>query len=441
MGVVRNITDGIANVVANLGTGRDKMSHSRYVDNAQDPGELLTAYRNSWLARAIVDYPAEDATRNWRQWRAESEQITKIEKLSNRLGVQRRVQDALVAARLYGGAAIYINTSDEQKDQQLVPGPGVEIKSLVVLTCNSLKTGPIEYDIDSPYYGRPQYYMLLNRDNQSQVRIHPSRLVVFRGSSVPLDSFGITSCTNNGWGDSVLKSAHDAMLQADSTMANIASLVFEAKVDIFKFEGFAKLLAEGQDKLVINRMHHMAAMKGINGAVVTDLADEYDQKSATFTGLPEVANAFRENVSGAARIPITRLFGRSSAGLSGQGDGDERVYYDRVSHVQSTEVSPAMELLDECLIWQALGSRPEEIYYEWSPLRQMTESERAKIFLDTANAARALAGSNAGEMVPIDALSDALVNELTEQGALPGLDQAIEKYGSLAEQNEFIGGG
>jgi hypothetical protein len=93
-----------------------------------------------------------------------------------------------------------------------------------------------------------------------------------------------------------------------------------------------------------------------------------------------------------------------------------------------------MELLDECLIWQALGARPKEIYFEWRPLRQLTETERAEIFSKTASAARSLAGPSAGELIPMDALSDALVNELTEQGMLPGLEQAVEEFGSLREQ-------
>ena len=112
MKLITNFHDGLKNLVANLGTSRDKASHSHYVVESLTQNELLAAYRSSWLAKAIVDYPAEDATRKWRVWRADSDQITQIERLERELGVQRRVHDALVTARLYGGAAIYINTDD-----------------------------------------------------------------------------------------------------------------------------------------------------------------------------------------------------------------------------------------------------------------------------------------------------------------------------------------
>lgn len=433
MGIIRNVADGLVNVVANLGTGRDKASHSVYVDSVMSNHDLLTAYRNSWLARAIIDYPAEDAARKWRHWRAKAEQITRIEGVENTLSLQKRVQDALTAARLYGGAAIYINTGDDQKDQPLLPGAKREIKSLVVMTPLTLVPGEINRDIESQYYGKPEFYTITRQNNAGQVRIHASRLVVFHGIDVP-DDAGAANTSNQGWGDSVLQSTLDAIQQLDGTMANMASLVFEAKVDVLKFEGFAEMLANHEDEAVIRRLSTQAAMKGINGAVVIDTKDDYDQKTASFGGLPDLITKFQDAVSGAARIPSTRLYGRASAGLSGTGDGDERVYFDRIGHMQATEITPETRLLDELIIWQALGQRPADIFYEWAPLRQLSESERAEIFAKTATAARSIAGTNAGELIPMDALSDALVNELTEQGVLPGLDQAVVKYGSLSEQ-------
>lgn len=432
MGIIKNMADGLVNIVANLGTARDKAAHNQYVDTLLAGPALLAAYRNSWLARAIIDYPAEDSTRKWRQWRAEAEQITAIERLEKKLHLKRRVQDAVTAARLYGGSAIYLNTKTAKQDAPLKVGKE-EIRSLVVLTRNNLTPEQVVRDIDNPYYGRPEFYTLATGDNAGQVRIHASRLVVFRGATLPEDAN--TGTANQGWGDSVLQSTMDAIQQMDSTMANMASLVFEAKVDVLKFKGFADLLAdEGNDAQVTRRLSTQAAMKGINGALVIDAEDDYEQKSANFAGLPDVVAKFMDAVAGASRIPVTRLYGRAAVGLSGSGDGDERVYFDRIGHIQATEIQPAMELLDECLIWQALGKRPEEIYFEWRPLRQLTETERADIFSKTASAARSLAGPAAGELIPMDALSDALVNELTEQGMLPGLEQAVEEFGSLREQ-------
>lgn len=434
MGVLRRLSDGLVNVVANLGTSRDKAAHTQYVNTALDANTLLAMYRNSWLARKIVDIPAMDATRKWRYWRAEADQISRIEALERTLAVQRNVGNAMIAARLYGGAAIYLNTDDE--DQTAPLRPGTEIKSLLVLTRASLSAQEVVRDIYSAYFGKPEYYTL---NSDQPVRIHASRLVIFQGAQVPTDpAQDMTGL--QGWGDSVLQSTLDAIQQVDATMANIASLVFEAKIDVLKFDGFADLLSDdGGDAIAIRRMTAQMAMKGVNGAVVIDSKDDYQQKTASFSGLPEVVTKFQDAAAGASGIPVTRLFGRAAAGLSGSGDGDERVYFDVINYIQSDQMGPAMALLDDCIITQALGGRPSEIFYEWAPLRQISEAERAEIFSKTASAARALAGANAGAVIPLDALSDALVNELTEQGVLPGLEPAIKEYGSLREQDGFVG--
>jgi len=431
--------DGLQNVVANLGTGRDKAAHSHYVASFMSPAELQTAYRASWLAQAIINNPAEDATRKWRKWRAPAEQITKIEALEKKLQLPARVKDALQTAGLLGGSAIYMNMDGADQDQPI--DETKELRSLVVLPCTSLQPVEIVRDINSIYYGKAELYRMTTTGDKSEVIIHASRLAIFMGNKVPGDQW-LTNAINRGWGDSRLQPALDPVMQYDSTMANMASLVYEAKVDVFKFAGFADALGNSADEAgLTRRLSAQAAMKGINGAVVIDMQDDYQQKSATFSGLPELVAKQQEGVAGAAGQPVTRIFGRAVAGLSGSGDGDERVYYDRIGHMQADDITPALSVLDEVLITQALGTRPPDVYYTWTPLRQLSESERADVFVKTANAARSLAGTTAGPIIPLDALSDSVVNELTEQGVLPGLDQAIEQYGTLAEQDLPIDNG
>lgn len=440
------LADSLKNVVANLGTGRDKAASSHYVFTPKLDDELIAAYRGAWLPRAIVDIPAEDATRKWRQWKAPADQIEKIEALEKSLGVGRKVEAAIKLARLLGGAAIYISTNDKDPALPLRPESVREIRGLPVLSNMDLTPDEIIRDIESPYYGKPEFYALARRDGQPEVKIHASRLVIFEGHPVP---FGhgfagyrdapLSGIATQAWGDSVLQSVMEIVTQHDSAVANIVSLIFEAKVNVFKFDGFSELLMENKGAAATNRLNLQAAMKGINGDVVIDMKDDFQARTASFGGLDALLDRFGYLVAGAAEIPATRLFGRSSVGLSGRGDGDERVYFDRINHEQTTKVEPAMTVLDECLIRVALGSRPPEVWYEWRPLRQVSETERATIFKTTADAARALAGAAAGELIPLDALSDSLVNELIEQGVLPGLDTAIDEYGTLGEQSEDDG--
>lgn len=429
------VSDSYANLVANLGTTRDKASHGFFTDNFLSSEQLATMYRNSWLAAAIIDYPSEDATRNWRNWKADVEQIAKIEAIEKRLGLRSKVKEALQGAGLFGGSAIYINT--READQRKPLGDRESIVSLVVLGRDQLSSDGVVLDINSPYYGRPEFYSIST--NGGQVTVHASRFAIFYGKKLPAS----ISMYGNEWGDSRLKSTMDSINQSSSTLANIASLVFEAKIDIFRFKGLANLLADKScngAELVSNRLTLQAALKGINGALVLDGEDEYDQKNASFSSLSEIADLFLKVLAGAAKIPVTRLFGREAAGLSGSGDGDERTYYDHIKDFQVDSISPAIRMIDECIINEALGSRPSEIYYEWAPLRNKTENDNADILSKIATAARTLAGNQAGSIIPLDALSDAITTTIVESGAMPGLEQATLKYGSLSEQSGFVGG-
>lgn len=438
MGAVVNMfgymADSLTNLVSRMGTDRDKAASSFYGAPLLDDAQLLNAYRGAWLPRKIVDIPAFDSVRAWRDWQAEQDQIEAIEAEEKRLQVRSKVLDARVKARLWGGAAIHIGTGDQNLAEPLdVEHIGTAgIKHLTVLTRRQLSAGEIERDVASEWFGRPKAYRLTSGD-QVQVDIHPSRLVIFAGNPQP--DIELIGGSDLVWGDSVLLAVMEAIKQADGTAANIASLVFEAKVDVFRIPNFmAQLRDEGYKTKLLERLTLAATAKGINGALLLDKEEEYDTKSPSFATLPDILDRFLQIVSGAADIPATRLLGQAPAGLNATGESDLRNYYDRLSAMQEVEMTPAMHRMDEALIRSALGTRPAEVYYEWAPLWGMSEKEKAEVFKMKADAGRSLAGSAAGTLLPVEALSDALVNTFTEDGSLPGLEAAIEEYGSLAEQ-------
>nr|WP_289852489.1 anti-CBASS Acb1 family protein [Mesorhizobium liriopis] len=428
--------DSLTNLVSRMGTDRDKASASFYADPLLTDDQLANAYRGAWLPRKIVDIPALDSVRAWRDWQAKGGQIEQIEGEENRLNVKGKVLEARIKARLWGGSAIMIGTGDLELAQELradrVEKGGV--RYLTVLSRRQLTAGEIIRDPQSEWYGKPGSYTLAAGDKQ-QVTIHPSRLVLFHGASQPEEE---VFTAYPGWGDSVLLAVMQAIKQADGTAANIASLVFEAKVNIIRIPQFmASLGDEGYKAKLLERYTLAATSKGINGDLLLDKEEEYEQRQVSFATLPEVLMSFMQIVSGAADIPATRLLGQSPAGMNSTGESDLRNYYDRLQAMQAIEMTPALARLDECLIRSATGKRDPDIYYEWAPLWGLSEKERADIFKTKSDAARAIAGGSGQQpLMPVEALSDALVNAFVEDGSLPGLEAAIDQYGKLADQEE-----
>jgi phage-related protein (TIGR01555 family) len=306
MGVVRNIKDGLRNLVANLGTSRDKATGTHYVVPCLTDLDLWAAYRGAWLPRKIVDIPALDACRSWRSWSADAKQISAIEAEETRLGLQGKLQLALTRARLWGGAAIYIGTGDADPSLPLrvesVTRGG--IKHLTVIPKRVLKADDVERNPDSPDYGKPRSYTM--SASTGVLTIHPSRLVVLVGAAMPDEE--LATGQEYGWGDSVLTAIIDQIKQADSTSANVASLVFEAKIDVISIPNLMANLASDPtfEHQVLERLTLAATAKGINGALILDKEEEYTQKSANFSNLKDLVLTFMQLVSGAADIPMTR---------------------------------------------------------------------------------------------------------------------------------------
>ena len=111
--VVKFVKDGLTNLVANLGTDRDKASHSQYSSLTLTDDELINAYRFAWLPRKIVDIVSEDAVRNWRTWQVDKVELDKIETLERKLNLKAKVLEAQKKARLFGGCGIYIGTNQQ----------------------------------------------------------------------------------------------------------------------------------------------------------------------------------------------------------------------------------------------------------------------------------------------------------------------------------------
>lgn len=431
MSAVRAIRDGLVNLVANLGTGRDKAAHTAYGPPVLTEQDAVNAYRSAWLPRKIVDIPAMDACRKWRSWNGEAKEITALEAEEARLGIRGKLLETFIKARLFGGAALYIGTGDRDPSKPLNPERVQKggIRHVNVLTKRVLSAGELDRDPESPRYGLPAFYTL--SAGTRPIDIHPSRLVILRGAEIPDAELAPHM---SGWGDSVLTAIYDEIRRADSTSANIASLVFEAKIDVIKIPGFMSMMADPtSEQQVLDRLRLAAMAKGINGTLVLDAEEEFDQKKQEFGSLRDILLAFMQLVSGAADIPVTRLLGQAPGGLNASGESDIRNYYDRIQSIQELELQPALEVLDDCLIRSALGSRPPEVFYTWRSLWQTTDKERADIGKTTAESIKII---NETRLIPEDVLSKVAVNMLTESGVAPGLESEMADW--LAENPDGV---
>ena len=417
--------DGYKNVVANLSTSRDKASFGSYYHEQRSDYELANMYRSSAIARHVVDMPARDTVREWREWQADADQITAIDAEEKRLGVQRKLLEAKVNEGIVGGSMILIGTNEQNLERELVPDRISKggVKFLSLIPRDAVSVHKMQQNPNRPGYNQPEMYAVSTEG--MPVHIHPSRLVVFGGLRLPEVALGTVS---NQWsGDSRLASCYDPVRNLDATIANVASLVFESKIDVFKIPDLINDMRDRgaeYEQYLTSWVKLNMVMKGTNGAIVMDADGDYQQKSASFAQLPEIMDRMMQLVAAAASVPVTLLFRISPGGMSATGESDTRGYYDAVKSHQTLEVGPAMSVLDECLIRSALGSRPEEIHYTWKSLWQETTKEKAETAKILGDAIASLASLGADNP---EQLSEALINAFVESGAFPGIEGVLDK--------------
>ncbi|MDG5825909.1 DUF1073 domain-containing protein [Xylella fastidiosa subsp. pauca] len=375
----QHVVDTLQNLVAGLGDQRDKMSYGRYLlPRVIDRVELEAMYRTNWLARKIVDIPATDMTREWvtLQTCMQADALEPMYRLEQALNVRAKVRDALAWARLYGGAVLFINVHGQDPSLPFDPAsvmPGTRL-SLTVLDRwrVALGSGQMDQDPLSETYGQPRCYQIAG----SVERVDRSRMIAFSGAELPWEAFR----GNGYWHDSVLQAMYNALSRYDTATQGTASMFFEAVVDVLRISGLSDTLSSDQGTQEVHKRFQLAAMmKSFNRMLLLDAKDEYTQKTNHFAGVKEVIEQFMMDISGAADIPATRLFGQSPKGMNATGDSDIRNYYDRIKAQQEDELRPVLRVLYAVLFRASVGECPQDLEIQFNSLWQMSETERASI--------------------------------------------------------------
>lgn len=412
--------DGLSNLVSGLGANNAKASESYYSLDF-DPVQADAAfYTSTWYGK-ILQIPVDDATRKWRSWNAEKDQIEAIEAEENRLSLRLKVHEALLVARHCGGAAIVVGGLNGNPRSPLGSVPKGSLKFLHVLARDEISPRGITSDPYSPYFRQPEFWQINN------TLVHPSRVIIFNGRRPPRPVLG-----DQFWGVGIWSHLADSVMASDTGAAILVALMHEAKVDIIKIPGLTEGLAnEVTTDEHLRRWKMVAQMKSIANVLMLDAGDgegageEWNQKQISFQTIPEVQQMLLKIMAGAADIPVTRLLGEQQTGLSGADSGSLRNYYDAVTAEQELRLTPALAPLDDMLIQSALGSRPPEIWYQWNPLWQLTETEKAEIDKTESEAALNYVESN---LLPIKALEKAVQNRMIESGRWPGLEKALVEH-------------
>lgn len=433
--------DAFSNVLARLGAGTPNLLEGTEYSlqrMSRDFNTLNALYRESWIVRRIIDVIPADMLKNWITITSglDPDVEKRLSLTLRRTQLIDKLKCGMQWGRLYGGALGVMLVKHQGYDLSqplqldwIMPGDFAGL--LIFDRWNGVNpSSELIEDISDPDYGYPKYYTVTDPAGGGSVKIHHSRVIRFTGNTLPFWE----EIAEMQWGASVVESIFDELRKRDNVSWNIAQLTFMANIRVLKMQDLGQLLAATDNESQAELLRTLEAQNMLlnnMGMQVMDAADGLETHQYTFGGLADCYQQFIMDISGAAEIPVTRLFGRSPSGLNATGESDLQNYYDMIAEKQESYLRPILNKVLPPFIISTLGSLPDDFDFEFDPVAEPSDKERAD--LAKCGTDNVVAAYNAGLISQRTALK-----ELKQQSERTGVwtnitDEDIERASDSVE--------
>ena len=390
-----SVQDAFSNPLFRLGYGsQSPLEATEYpLTRTTDNYALLNSlYRDNWVVQNVVGIIPDDMTKKWfaPAGAVGPEHLKELDRVQRVTALRERVNEGLRWGRLYGGAAGLIMI----RGQEGMLGQPLELESIYPGTFQGLyildRWQGVVPGMELVFEGGepvPAYYSITDARGNTVAKVHHSRLVRFTGRDLPF----LERVAELYWGESEVEALYNDVVKHDNVAANMAALTFRANVDTMEVQNLDQLFSVTsgeQQRRFWNVMQAQSVMKSNFGMQLVNRGDQIKNTQYTFTGLQEVYDSMCLDLSGASRIPVTKLFGRSPAGMNATGESDLRNYYDYVDTLREAKLRPILEKLLPVLAMSAWGAVPDGLDITFPPLWTPTAAEVAEIALKKAQAIR-----------------------------------------------------
>lgn len=390
-------TDAFSNPLFRLGYGSQSPLEATEYPLTRMTGNyalLNSLYRDNWVVQNVVGIIPDDMTKKWFTLGGIGpDRLRQLEQAQRRISLRDRINTGLKWGRLYGGAAgiLLIRGQEGMLDQPLdlemvLPGTFAGLY-IVDRWCGITPGMDLVDNMADPDFGLPAYYQVNSPEGGIVARVHHSRVIRFTGRELPY----LEKLAEMYWGESEVEALYQDVVKHDNVSANMAALTFRANVDTMEVENLDQLfsVASGtMQRRFWNTMQAQSVMRSNFGVHLVNKGDQVKNTQYTFTGLQEVYDSMCLDLSGASRIPVTKLFGRAPAGLNATGESDLRNYYDYVDTLRENMLRPILERILPVLCMSACGAAPGELDIIFPTLWTPTAKEVSEIAEKKAGAIR-----------------------------------------------------
>lgn len=351
-------------------------------------GEVEQLLKNNGLLRIAIEAVSEDVARAWRQFPEGSDAWTLAEE---RFKVRDITERALTLAEAFGGAFILPIYSIDGVQAQQLRSPRSQQREGNLLGFKAYPQSafrlPSTRAVNMPAFADlPEQLELRKLNSGNDLLIHTSWLIPVHGPS-KLESenkrhFNCDDLLGQSRIDLIFSAYNDLM----RAVRNLSWLLERANIDVLSLAGLSEALATCKDndeiKAAIAKVVDASA-SAIQGAsieqpMLIDADSKMERHGLQVTGAADITRLLIEMFVAVTRIPETRLMGKQPSGLSNNDTPGLTAYYDRVDSIRERKVTPLLNSID-ALIAENDRALSLDSMWEYRPLTEMTEKERAEI--------------------------------------------------------------
>jgi len=331
-------------------------------------------YQEHGIIQVLIDLPVDDAFRGGIVIHCDELDVDDLKRLYQYIdenNILLTYGQAIKWTRLFGGGAVIINSgqpTDKPFNIDLV-NEDTELEFYAAdrweMSYMPAGMGLDQFETDKQetpynYYGHD---------------LHKSHVIKLNGKMAP----SLIRGQFGGWGVSEIERLvrpYNMFLKHQDV---VFELLDESKVDVFKIQGFNTAVAsrDGAQKTA-QRIQAAARIKNYENALVVDKEDDYEQKQLSFGGLSEILKEIRIDLASEVRMPMTKLFGISSAGFN-SGEDDIENYNAMIETEVRSKVKQGLLLMLKIVCQKLFGFVPESISFDFKPLRIMSSTEESNL--------------------------------------------------------------
>lgn len=379
--------DGWKNIITGLGMKRQDRTTNTTIAMAPKlvAEELTQLYYGEGLGNKIVTGIPSDMVRAG--WEVSGDKDGTLYRAQKRLKVKKSLKEALSWARLYGGSIVVMDipktgSLDQPLNLTALQGRNAPIRSLRVYPSARIEMQSTDFvdDVTSPWFEGVERFRVRKLYGGGFFEVHRSRCLVFYGMPNPgVESDGLTQ-EERFWGVSVITPIVQGLSSLGAMLQGVGHMGQEFSVAKIKISNLEQLVAENDYLSIEKRAEVIALTKSMIHAVLLGEGEEFTRENVTFAGVPETIDRMMQWVAGMSGYPVTRLFGRSAAGMNATGDNDMKQYYEQVKADQELILEPELTTLLQVINWgEGSTVKDKDLLVEFAPLQPLSEAEQATV--------------------------------------------------------------